>query len=397
MEGSRAAGARLAVLAGSLLLAPNVYWILQDQTAWPWDQAMYAFHTLLLSEAAGGGIVRWTVAMIGAGGAHSPLIAWLGQLFIPFRYITGEIEPALLHLNLFWSGITLWLIYHTVRKLGAKPLESTISVVACAASGIFIAMNHQFLTEATQCGAVSVMMYAAVKVERRSLTQAVSLTGIAVSLALLSKISSITFILPFVCYIAFVILVTRKRPRPRNSWSDVLLAIIASGVALACVIWYATNWTAAIQHFRRATSGEMALQYGSPVELGRKLQFWSYWLGKSVSPFPLVWAATIALVSLAAIVSIIRLKPRSSWSTVESLLDSGALFALTLAGTLCAIVLAFSLQVNEATRFLVVTAPMVAVLIGWSLSVLYVRAVSATILVALFDWRASQSWIRPRP
>jgi hypothetical protein len=383
MESSRAAGAGLAAVAGALLLAPNIYWILQDQSAWPWDQAFHAFHTLLLSEAAGVGIGRWTAAMVAVGIPHAPLIAWLGQLFVPLRDITGEIEPALLHLNLLWNGITLWLIYHMVRELGAGPLERTISVVACAASGIFIAMNHQFLTETTQCGAAAVMMYAALQVERRSLIQAASLTVIAIGLALLSKISSITFILPFVCYIAFVSFVTRKRPRPPTSRSDVLLAIIAGGVALVCVAWYATNGTPAIQHFIRATSGEVALRYGTPVELSRKLEYWSYWLGKSISPFPLVWAATIALIGLAAVVSIIRLKGRWSRSTLESLVDNGVLFALTLAGTICAIILVFSLQVNEDTRFLIVTAPMVAVLVGWSLSVFRVRAVSAMMLAAL--------------
>jgi hypothetical protein len=321
--------------------------------------------------------------MVHAAPGTPPLIAWSGQLFVPLRRLTGEVESALLLLNLVWDALTLSLVYLVVRKLGARALDSLAAVVACGSSGIFIAMNHQFFTETTQMVSCAIMVFAVTQIERRSLVGAASLIVIGCCIGMLSKSSSIIFIFPLVGYAAVVLIATKDRPRPRATRADIALASAALGLALAAGSWYFENWTLTVQHFRAATSGDIALHYGTPVQISRKLEYWTYWLGKSISPFPAVTILLAVIVIYAIIVSLYRKRRLRFRSAVEASVDNGTLLALTLAGMICATVLVFALQINEDTRFLVSTTPMVAILIGWALSILYVRVLSVVTAAAL--------------
>lgn len=53
---------------------------------------------------------------------------------------------------------------------------------------------------------------------------------------------------------------------------------------------------------------------------------------------------------------------------MQTSVDTGTLFALALASTIAATLFAFSLQINEDTRFLLPLMPAIGILVGWSLS-----------------------------
>jgi hypothetical protein len=376
------------VVAGTiiLLLAPSVSWVLHDQTAWWWDQANYAYGTLQLVQARRLGLDAWITAMAHALPSTPPLIAWAGQLFVPLRHITGEVEPSLLFLNLFWGGLALWLVYVTTRRMGAQPIESAAAMLVCGGSGIFIAMTHQYLVEMTQCATVAIMIFVAWRAERRSLMRTLSLAGIATGFAMLSKASSLTFVLPMLCYVTVALLVARSGRRPKTDLVDFALLVAASIVIVSAGIWYHTNWNHVAQHFRDATAGDVAMHYGRPVELGLKLQYWLYWLGEAISPF-LALSVAAGAITVSAL-SVAAFRAFRDWHflrSIEIAVENGTLFAFTLAGTVCATILGFSLQVNEDTRFLIPIIPMVAVLLGWAISVLRLQFVTgiAFLLLAL--------------
>jgi hypothetical protein len=186
-------------------------------------------------------------------------------------------------------------------------LDSLAAVVACGSSGIFIAMNHQFFAETTQMATCAVMVFAVTQIERRSLIGAASLIVIGCCIGMLSKPSSITFIVPLVCYATAVLILTKDRPRPQPTRSDIALASAALGLVLAAGSWYFENWTLTVQHFRQATSGDIALHYGTPVQISRKVEYWTYWLGKSISPFPPVTILLTVIVIYAIIISLYRI------------------------------------------------------------------------------------------
>jgi len=376
-----AAIAALAVAA--LLLAPDIKWALGDQSNWPWDQAYYASEVLKIFRASESGIADWAAAMEFAKEGRPPLMVWVGQLFVPLRHLTGEIESALLLENLLWDGLAVWLVYTISRRLGAGAIESLVALVALGASGIVIALNHQFLVETTQCAAVAFMMFAAFQIEKRSWLAALSLVVIGVVIGVLSKESSIIFIAPLLAYAILVLFITRRRPKLPMRPGDLLLAAAAGSAVVAATAWYWENLFLSIAHVHAATSGDAALNWGSEVHLGPKLAFWTSTLAKALSPFLQVSLAMGAVILLAMVLAAIRFRLTKDRSLIETAIDNGSLFVLTLFGTICAALLAFSLQINEDTRYLISLVPMIAVLLGWALSVLEIRALSAAMLVAL--------------
>jgi 4-amino-4-deoxy-L-arabinose transferase-like glycosyltransferase len=348
-----------------LLIVPSVFWAFSDQTAWWWDQARYAADSVDLWYAPPS---AWPVAMLHAVGFAPPLIAWIAQFFVPLRHITGSTESALLLFNVFGSALTLLLICQIVLSMGGRTIDAAAAMIACGGAGIFIALTHQFLVEMTQGTTVACLMAATWRVERRSWAAAIGLMLLAATAAMLSKTSSITFILPLVLYAAISVGATwsRKRPNPTAAgWIILCAGLIVLYLGAA---WFLINWGAVTAHFRAATAGDVALHYGAPVELGRKLSFWTHWLAKSLTPSELFSSALGILILTAVVLSTLRLLRSGFRDIVARSIDDGTLFALALVGMVCATVLMFSLQVNEDTRFLISTTPMVATLIGWALS-----------------------------
>jgi hypothetical protein len=348
-----------------LLIGPSVFWGLYDQTAWWWDQGRYASESLELWNAP---LALWPKAMLDAFGDAPPLLTWMAQFFVPLRHVTGSTESALLLFNAFAAAVTLALLYQTVLSMGGRTIDALAAMIACGGAGIFIALTHQFLVEMTQCATVACLMAATWRVERRSWVGAIGLLLLSATAAMLSKASSVTFVLPLLFYAAIAVVATWGRDRPNPTTTDWIIFCAGFIFFSLGAAWFWNNWIAMIAHVRAATAGEVALEYGTPVELGRKLTFWTYWLAKSLVPMISVSAALGGLIFVTLIVSVFRLLRSGLRNAFARAVEDGTLFALALAGTVCTTVLLFALQVNEDTRFLISTTPMVAVLIGWALS-----------------------------
>src|SRR4051812_23551785 len=114
-----------------LLLIPSIVWIGLDQHVWPWDQAWYGEVTIDVWRARHLGMETWLQAMLHAIGAKPPLMTWAGQFFIPLSHLTGDIESALLLLNICLAAGTLWCVYFAARQLGARVLPSLAGVLCC--------------------------------------------------------------------------------------------------------------------------------------------------------------------------------------------------------------------------------------------------------------------------
>ena len=63
----------------------------------------------------------------------------------------------------------------------------------------------------------------------------------------------------------------RRSEMPYSGRADLVLGIVAAATVGATALWYFENWALIVRHFVNATSDEVALHYGSPVELTRKL------------------------------------------------------------------------------------------------------------------------------
>jgi 4-amino-4-deoxy-L-arabinose transferase-like glycosyltransferase len=172
-------------------------WVLMDQSVWPWDEAFYGDFTLQVWRAKVLGPAGWLDAMFHPlFGLMPPLIVWTGQFFVPLRHLTGDFESALLLLNVAASCGALTLIYFISRNITRNRVAALIGMLVCASSPPFVAMTLLYRVEAVQSLTVAVMMFAAWQAARLSTVSMTALLFIGVSLGLLAKASSITFVLP---------------------------------------------------------------------------------------------------------------------------------------------------------------------------------------------------------
>ena len=356
------------LLIGACLIS-NVVWDLADQKVWDWDPCGYAIATLQLWDTTSLGLWEWLDAMAHAWPDKPPLMIWLGQFFIPLRHLTGEVEPALLAVNIFAAGVTLALVYVTVLRLGATIFAATIGVLACASGPAFVGLTGRYMVEMTQCMGAAVMTYAACGIERRSAVRGISLATMGVVFSFLSKASSMTFVVPLLVYV-FVACWLGRKHRPATRPMDFIWLFVAAVTVAALLIWYFINWNAVVQHFVNATDSQTALYYGKPVILGEKLFLWLGVFALAVSPLPGLLAAVALLIVTGLLVEIVGFRGKSILENLERLRQNETLFALALAGTVALTILAFSLQINEDTRYILPLVPLTAVLLAWSLSIL---------------------------
>ncbi len=356
-----------AVIAA--LLASSTLWILEDHSVWAWDQAWYGEVSLNLWQARSFGIVPWVTAMIHAFALKPPALAWIGQFFVPLTGMTGNIESSLLLVNILAAAGTLAVLYHLARLLGATRIESLAGVLACAGAQIYVGVTHQYMVEPFQCLTVSGMMAVAWRIEKRSWVRAITLTVLVIALSFLTKASSGTYVLPLLLYIVITMSVAPRQTRQAPNYVDLILSIVSLAILIGTVKWYAINWRDMFQHLIDSSTSDVALNYGSAVNFPIKLKFWIGSLEAGLSPFVAITFGTFFIIAVGLSIAFARLvrRPFAQWTVTA--IEDGTLFSFALTGTVAATIVAYSLQKNEETRFLMPLFPIIGLLVAWSLSI----------------------------
>ncbi|POR47355.1 dolichyl-phosphate-mannose-protein mannosyltransferase [Bosea psychrotolerans] len=365
------------------LIGSSFLWVLRDTSVWPWDQAWYGEVALDLAQSRRGSGWEWLRASLAAFGSKPPLLAWVAQFFAPLSRWLGDVEPALLMVNVLAQLATLLLIARICARMGCGVLAQLAGVLAFGGSSLSLGLSHQFLTETLQMLSVAIMLDLIWKVERRAVASTILWGVLIMAFAMLVKASSFTFAIPFAAYCIVACVIRMDARQAARPVVVLLLALAAAVVCAACIGWYWVNWAPMTQHFRNATSNDIALAYGSVGTLGSKLSLWTQSLALALSPWPFVAVVIGAPIALAFAVSLANVvkAPRNQWPLLA--LDNGFLYAGALIGTIALTVLGLATQINEETRFLSPTLPMIAVLLGWALTVLRWRWLQLLALIAV--------------
>jgi hypothetical protein len=376
-------GTRVGALAALIatLMTSSLVWILADRSVWPWDQAWYGEVALDLWHARHDGLSAWLSALVHAIGAKPPLLVWLGQFFIPLSALTGDIESSLLLLNVAAAFATLTLIASAAADLGVDWRGRTAAVLVCGGASLFIGMTHQFMVEMLQALGVAAALLLAARARRLPFIRTAALGVLVAGAAVLAKASSVLFVAPLLSY-AVVTSLCERRNRSPVAPGDIALGLASAACAAAAVAWYMVNWRAMLAHAVASTTGDAALLYGSPPSLG-KLSFWTNALAFALAPVPWIGLAILILVAAALAVALFQLPRRSKWRWLAAAIDDGTLLAMTLAATIVATLLVYSMQINEETRLITPLLPIAAVLVGWSLHRLDNRFVAGAVILFL--------------
>jgi hypothetical protein len=394
LGGSRIARGRTAALrfladtpagvatAGFILLLPSIVWNLRDVHVWPWDHAYYAEVALKIVYAMREGPLAWFSALLAGPDSRAPLLPWLAQAVMPFADFVGRSEPALLMTNVAAGAITLWLVFSATRRMGGSRAVGLLAMLACAAASDTIAFNQQFLVECVQAMSVAGLAWIALSTNRLSLPRLAAGMIFWITLALLAKTTSVGYVAPFLAYACIVRAASIGSGRAAES-RDVVLLIGAVAVAGMAAAWYAMHWSPVLAHVKEATSGEIALLYGSQGPLLAKAQFWLWALEQGLAPFQWLAELLLGIIAVAVAISVMRLPWSRPLRLLPAAIESQLLFALCLAGTILAVMLACSLSIVEDVRFLAPLVPLVALLLSWSLLIIRRRWFSAGLALLL--------------
>jgi 4-amino-4-deoxy-L-arabinose transferase-like glycosyltransferase len=349
------------------MVAPGFAWAWLDHSVWPWDEAQYAEATLKTLAAFEAGAIPGLSAMMSLLDFRAPGLTWLGVPYAVLGRYWDRPEPALLFATLTWQTGTLLACYFSARLVSQSRLVAVAVAAFVASTPLFIGMNHQFLVEPLQTFAVALSFLLALRAKDMS-GEAILLALCAVSaLAMAAKVTSPLYCTLPLLYAALVLAsrrsITRIRSMPLIRLS--LLLCAAAGLVLVSW-WYVTNFDATLHHIRRATVGSVVLDYGTPADFPTKLWYWTSAFADAVvvpSPFVLLAAAAGACVGF-----LLQRRHAHVVLPAGASSDPAARAGWVIAAAaihMIAALIAYSLQINDDSRFLEPLLPGSAILLAW--------------------------------
>ncbi len=321
------------------VLAPNAWWIARDRSPWPWDPSWYGQVSVdlwyYLSHFA---LRSWARGMLKAMYMKPPGTVWLGQFFVALRGICGSVETALL-LSILLTHAALLLVVLRIGRAIAPDSDAVPALgVAIVASGrLFVGLSHQFFVEPLQALVVAWTILIAARAEEWRVPRTLLHLAAATILGALAKATTPVYtLLP--CLYAAVMAIRKVRDENwRESCAEesrtlsgrwLAIGIMIAGPATA--VWYRFNFREVWKHARAASSGDVALQYGSRASVASKLASWSNWAFDSFLAPYLGWLFLLAIVAGIAGFFVRRQRPgRSPIAAICA--GQAALFLLILA------------------------------------------------------------------
>jgi len=358
---------RVTLVVALLALSPSIVWVFNDQAVWPWDQAWYGQVSADLWTTLTWHPENWLGEMLHAQSPKAPGLAWLAQFFVPIGEIFGSIEIGFLILILSFQFLSLAMIGGVARAMAPGitwlPL---MGIAAMASAPLFVAMSHQFMTEAFQCFSVTYFYWIAARSRQRPPFDTLAHLILASGLAIAAKTTSPLYCI-FPAMLALVNLLhatfTNESKLRKSGLLNTAAIIAGCGaiVLLSISTWYFLNLHAVFDFVKVASSSDVALYYGSQDTLFHKLDFW---IGRTSVSLSVQWISWMILIIVIAGVGV-RIHRRENIADDARDRDFLALAALA---EIVLVILTFSFQVNEETRYLLPLLPSIVILLLWSLA-----------------------------
>jgi hypothetical protein len=350
----------LPYLLSVSLVLPSLMWLLVDRHVWGGDQAWYGefsvdlYYTLIHQPG------NWLAAIMAALGTKAPVIAWIGQFFVPLGMIGGSVDAGLMVSVLVVQAVSLVLIFRAVENLaGGRLLIPVVAAVSMASAPLFVGMSHQYFVEPHQLLAVAwfvLIMSFAPKWNRFFI---VTQLAAAAAFAMLAKVSSPMYCLgPGLVALKYVFWPASEQPPfGLKQKRTVASAISAVALSVAAVVWYAQNLDTVMGHVSRSSSGPVAELFGRTDTFLNTLIYWVQ-AGQQSFYWP-VLMGIVALVIAGGIYFFI--------AGQRARLTHASLCAATALAQIVLVLLIFSQSVNRETRYLLPLLPYFSILVCWAL------------------------------
>ena len=251
-------------------------------------------------------------------------------------------------------------LFSLLRRLFADKLSALLSCCIAASGPLFTGLTYHYFVEPIQLLSVVWPLVLCAYYQRLSRPVLALQTIAAIAFGLLPKTSTPLFQFPALLYLAYVFFkgspgvqaTADRRARQRLLYGTVIAAVLLVSGAFG---WYLVNFQAAARHVNEAASGNLAIYYGSKGTLLVKLPFWLLQFRMAFFWPPLF----VALGFLLIAAGFTRWRKRSPIAPADVL-------TLLSAGWILVVLLIFSRNINEDTRYLLPLLPYVTVIICWA-------------------------------
>jgi hypothetical protein len=386
-----------------LLVLPSLWWAYRKEQIFAWDEAAYGGCTIDLWILLTRHPKSWLSALFDVMlNSRPPLLAWIGQFFVPVGQLFHSVDFGLLASVNFVQAITLVLLMAIGRALDRGKLAGgLIAALMVASSGIFIELSTLYLVEPTQLLGATLAYWVAIKSTKSSAIQTMSWLLLSVFVAAMSKASGVLYcIAPIVYTIYNVIRFRRIDGIALSSWHAERLTLMAAAVLFsASIFWYWRNFSNVLIVVRDAAQGAAALNYGEKLPLLDKLELWR----QIISNF--VWSQDLTALGVILLGLVIALtvrkmfiqfqtrqraseksegEPSADWQPKldwRGKLDWRIELALVAVAQIVLILAVLSLSISEPPRYAMAILPSLAVLLALMTGFLDNKLVNGLLIV----------------
>jgi hypothetical protein len=368
----------------AVLLVPSVFWIVEDRSVWPWDQAWYGEVTTDLWFWLGHSRFQWVATMADGMNMKPPGIVWMGQLFVPLKAIFGSVEAALLFSILVTQIVLLLLLFRIGEELSPNSRAVAAAGVVLAAGGqLFAGLSHQFFVEPLQAVAVAWIYVIAFRAAYWPRIRVILHLLAALVIGALAKATTPVYCLLPCAYLLYRSIRSSAKRGAASEWksrASVLPVLIIVFLGVPCAVWYLRHLPAVWQHIHDASFGDLALPYGYRQPVYQKLVTWGRILNASFLAPYLTWVCAAAILLAVVFVLFRRLWSRPKERT--RLHPVAIISALQLALAL----FIFSLNIAVDSRYMYALLPSIAILFMQICAYLPRQAVVAITAICAIQW-----------
>ncbi len=348
-----------------MLVLPAFAWIALDRGMWRGDPVGYALNSVWLYLNLITNLPLWKLNLF--HGYKAPLIFWIGQFFVPFGNFIGSINLSLLLVPLIATYITLVLSFRSFELLFKDKVIAFCGCLTVAASPLFSGLSTQFWIEPLQVAITSWFIYAMIKASTWNFYFALSQFIIALSLAMLIKVSSPLYIIGPA--IAFWVTVFRGRASMNLNRKNFLFLLASLLFFFPAAVFYFYNLRAMLDFSHFAATSPL---FGSDAS---KFDLWVQNMTNGIFR-QLAFRLTILLL-LLGIIKTIWLRAYGNFRGIFII----ALFQIAV------FLVAWLTSSNVDPRYFLPALPYFAIVVCWGLAAVNNRiltAISAGIFLIQF-------------
>ncbi len=336
----------LAFAFALLLILPSFIWIVLDRGIWRGDPVGYALGSVSLYQKMITDQSLWFRYLF--GGYKGPFILWIGQFFVVLGKLIGSLNFALLLIPLAASFISLVLLFKSFESLFKSKLIAVCGCLAVASSPLFNGLSTGFWVEPIQVAITSWFIYAMVRTTKWNFYSALSQFIIALSLAMLIKVSSPLYIIGPI--VAFWFRIFKGNPSMKISGESFLFLAISLLFFLPTAVFYLHNLKEILAFAHFAATSPLFGSEAAKLDL---------WMGNICNGIFLKNAYCLALLlHLFGIIKTLKIKSYRNFSLifVVAFFQIGLFFCAWLRSS------------NIDPRYFLPALPYFAILICWGLA-----------------------------